>query len=331
VSTSGIKIDLEPRQKGILRVDLPSEWRNLDILRIRINDLYGRHINTFTWPVQYPDLIAGSLIKSLSNTRPVSDEKENTLIITAGPLVYTLNKNNGALQRVEKNGKVVPLSSRPDFVNGKKPVREVTCNYLGNDLLIETQWDNGDWFKWIIRGDGLLDFETAYEPSNSSLFSGISFNFPETKIKGMKWLGNGPYRVYKNRMKGTEYGFWEKSYNNTVTGESEFIYPEFKGYYSNIYWVKIFGKETPDFTIYIHNKDIFLKMLTPAAPKIPAKTIIEYPEGDISFLHGINAIGTKFSEPALSGPQSLPTPFDPVKITGRKLNMKLTFDFRDKK
>jgi len=36
----------------------------------------------------------------------------------------------------------------------------------------------------------------------------------------MKWLGDDPYRVYKNRMKGVDFGVWEKAYNNTNTGKS---------------------------------------------------------------------------------------------------------------
>ncbi len=54
---------------------------------------------------------------------------------------------------------------------------------------------------------------------------GITFQYPEEKITGMKWLGRGPYRVWKNRLKGMQFGVWEKAYNNTVTGES-WNYPE---------------------------------------------------------------------------------------------------------
>jgi glucose uptake protein GlcU len=68
-------------------------------------------------------------------------------------------------------------------------------------------------------------------------------------------------------------------------------------------------------------------MLTPADPVAPAKTKIEYPKGDISFLHSINAIGTKFTDPVSSGPQSVSSAFMASRIHGEKLKMKLTFDF----
>lgn len=90
-------------------------------------------------------------------------------------------------------------------------------------------------------------------------------------------------------MKAVEFGLWEKAFNNTITGESGYEYPEFKGFHSEVYWTTISGKDSPDFKVFIHSKDIFLRMLTPLDPIVPAKTKIEYPKGDISFLHGINA------------------------------------------
>ena len=158
-------------------------------------------------------------------------------------------------------------------------------------------------------------------------WAGVTFSFPEKNITGMRWLGNSPYRVYKNRMKGVQFGLWEKVYNNTITGESGFEYPEFKGYHSEVYWAKVKGTDGLGFNVAIESKDLFLRMLTPADPVAPAKTKIEYPKGDISFLHSINAIGTKFTDPVSLGPQSVSSAFMASRIHGEKLKMKLTFDF----
>jgi hypothetical protein len=69
-------------------------------------------------------------------------------------------------------------------------------------------------------------------------YAGINFSYPEEKVTGMKWLGRGPYRVWKNRLKGVPFGLYHKAYNNTVTGESWDI-PEFKGYHSDFYWRRL--------------------------------------------------------------------------------------------
>jgi len=85
-------------------------------------------------------------------------------------------------------------------------------------------------------------------------------------------MGNGPFRVWKNRMKGNQFGVWQKEYNTTETGEIPFLYPEFKGYHSNMYWCKFIGKEKA-FTVVTENEDIFFRLFTPAFNKILTKII----------------------------------------------------------
>ena len=323
-----LKIDLAPGQKGSLNVKLPSDWKSMDVIRIKITDFYGRHLNTRSWPVKSPGEKVKEFMTGSSNQKPAVQENGNLLIVKAGTLNFTFNKDDGTIQQIRQGEKLIPLSNGPLFVSKDKKVKQITNRFDGNDLVIETIYDNQDKINWVVNGDGVLDIEVSYEPGNNSLFAGITFSYPEENVAGMKWLGDGPYRVYKNRMKGTEFGVWEKAYNNTITGESGYVYPEFKGYHSDVYWVKIIGKNVPDFKVYIHNKDIFLRIFTPLEPKAPAKAKMEYPKGDISFLHSINAIGTKFTDAAASGPQSIPAQFSAAKIHGGKLNMKLTFDFR---
>jgi len=322
-----LKIDLAPGQKGSLNLKLPPNWQSMDVLRIQMVDLYGRHLNTWSWPVKSPEVKVRELVNESSDQKPSVQENDKDLIVTAGNLSFLFSKVDGTIQQIKQGNKLIPLSNGPLFVSKEKKITKVSNRFDGNDLVIETLYDNQDLVKWIVKGNGLVDLEVSYEPGNNSLFAGITFSYPEKNVAGMKWLGDGPYRVYKNRMKGTQFGVWEKAYNNTITGDSGYVYPEFKGYHSEVYWAKIAGKGVPDFKVYIQSKDIFLRMLTPAEPKEPAKTKMEYPKGDISFLHSINAIGTKFTDPEASGPQSFPARFSASRIHGGKLLMKLTFDF----
>jgi hypothetical protein len=323
-----LKIDLSPGQKGTLNLKLPALWQSMDVLRIQLIDLYGRHLNSWSWPLKSPEAKASEFVNKPSDQKPTVQENGNDLIVKAGNLSYVFNKTDGTIQQIKKGDRLIPLSNGPLFVSRDQKVTKVSNRFESNDLVIETLFDNQDMVKWIVKGDGIVDLQVSYEPGNNSLFAGITFSYPEANVAGMKWLGDGPYRVYKNRMKGTQFGVWEKAYNNTITGDSIYIYPEFKGYHSGVYWAKIIGENVPDFKVFVHSKDIFLRMLTPLQPKSPAKTKMEYPKGDISFLHSINAIGTKFTDAPSSGPQSFPAQFNASKIHGGKLLMKLTFDFR---
>lgn len=322
------KINLAPGHKGMIQLDLPEDWQRFDALRIKVTDHYGRLLNIWSWPVKYPEVKVKELLSETLGERPSIEENENELIVTVDKLNLVFNKKDGTIQQIKKEDRLIPLLNGPTFVSGKRQIVQTTYHFEGNSVIIKTLFDNEDTFKWTVQGNGLVDLEVAYEPVNNCLFAGVTFDYPEESVAGMQWLGDGPYRVYKNRMKGVYFGLWKKDYNNSITGESGFQYPEFKGYHSGVYWVRIIGKDSPDFMTYIHSKDIFLRMLTPVAPKAPGNTIIEYPQGDISFLHGINAIGTKFTEASFSGPQSSPYRFISDRIYGDKLKMKMTFDFR---
>ena len=322
-----LKISLEPGQKGILKVPLPSNWQQKDALRITATDRYGRHMNTWSWPVKTPEIKANELILTGCSEAPTLQEDGDLFNIKAGSLRIIIRKSDGFLISVEKEEKVIPLSNGPFIVGGRRELKEVKHEKDGTNINIIATFNNNDSFTWTIGNDGQLALDVSYAPEGRSMFAGISFNFPEEEISGMKWLGNGPYRVYKNRMKGVNFGLWEKAYNNTITGESGFEYPEFKGYHSELYWVEVQTKNVPGFKVFVKSKDIFLRMLTPEKPKAPEKSDMTYPPGDLSFLHGINAIGTKFLDPGSRGPQSNTYQFQSPKIHGGKLNMSLIFQF----
>ena len=90
--------------------------------------------------------------------------------------------------------------------------------------------------------------------------------------------------------------------NDTVTGET-WQYPEFRGFFADLYWATIGTREQP-ITVVAETPGLFLRMLTPTEPKDPRNTKLEFPAGDISFMHGIPPIGTKFQKADVYGPES---------------------------
>ncbi|NJO69477.1 MAG: hypothetical protein HC830_09540 [Bacteroidetes bacterium] len=65
---------------------------------------------------------------------------------------------------------------------------------------------------WTLNKSGLLKLEASpiRKEMNNIDFIGISFNYPEKNVQSVKWMGRGPYRVWKNRLKGSNFGVWEK-------------------------------------------------------------------------------------------------------------------------
>jgi hypothetical protein len=74
--------------------------------------------------------------------------------------------------------------------------------------------------------------------------------------------------------------------------------------------VQINTKELP-ITVISATDDLFLHLFTPGAAKYSTRSTgvrgevnPPFPEGNISFLHGISPIGTKFTRADAEGPQS---------------------------
>jgi hypothetical protein len=144
-----------------------------------------------------------------------------------------------------------------------------------------------------------------YQQGEERELMGVTFDYPEGKVVGMQLLAHGPYRVWKNRLKGVGFDSWPKKYNNGITGE-RWEYPEFKGYYANFYGARMQSREDP-FTILCGSENLFLHMLNPATPQHASRTqsVAPFPaSAGISFLHGIPDIGTQNQKPEDLGPQS---------------------------
>ena len=128
---------------------------------------------------------------------------------------------------------------------------------------------------------------------------GVTFDLPEDSIKGVRWLGNGPFRVWKNRTRGVEPGLWEKDYNDTRTGQT-FGYPEFKGYHSGLYAADIITT-SGTLRIVSDTDDLFLHLLNPALQGND-NVAGRYPDGNVSILNAISPIGNKFCGADTMGP-----------------------------
>lgn len=152
----------------------------------------------------------------------------------------------------------------------------------------------------------LFDERTAALTDESKWQVGISMRYPEAEVDSVRWLGDGPFRVWRNRLKGTQFGTWSLAYNNTITGQYNTYtapqYPEFKGYRSNMRWLEIYHQGQRRFKATSLTEALYFRLFTPeeAVDETPGemggmdegkkrqeRTMVKFPEGDISFLLSI--------------------------------------------
>jgi hypothetical protein len=151
-----------------------------------------------------------------------------------------------------------------------------------------------------------LRCDFTYTAEGTNVFIGVVFDYPENLVKSKRWLGDGPYRVWKNRLPGATLGVWQNDYNNTITGWRDWIYPEFKGVFADVRWLQL---QTSEGQITVVPENVpFVQVLTPEFPPVKdaGKTIPPLPDCGLGFLHAIPAIGSKFKVATDLGPQSQP-------------------------
>ncbi|MBC7721401.1 MAG: glycoside hydrolase family 2, partial [Pedobacter sp.] len=326
-----------PNAKGSLQLALPTNWKEYDALFVTAKGIDGKDIFTWSFPISKPRELVPK--KGISNIYNVSislanDNTDSLRLVSVGNTIYKFNKTNGLLASVQVNHTNIPFNHGPILCEGtaeadsvifkqNNKVVTVTCYYKKKSLINS--------LVWTVDEFGFLKMDIHYFPA--AYFTnmvGVNFSFPEKEIKAVEWMGNGPCRVWKNRMKGNQFGIWYKDYNNTETAES-WDYPEFKGYHSNMYWCK-FITNNGSFKVYTDTEDLFFRLFTPAWKTDQWHNYEPiFPSGDISFMQGISSIGSKTQRSETTGPMGQKNIFyDYEKDPSRALKMVLYFDFSSK-
>lgn len=339
---------LSPGETGKARFSLPASFVEGDVLKLEAFDRDGHRICDWSFPIwlanPYFQRHLAQVSTGLSGNTVSARNNGKEIVLKSEKVSVTFDAATGMILRVLSGNTEIPLTNGPVAV-GMKMLYQPASSYVRQDseeAVFCARYKGGaDSIVWRLTSQGLLymdavllnrasgggGFDDAF--MDTEVYNlGLTFSYPERICKGMKWLGRGPYRVWKNRIPGTNYGIWHKDYNNTVTGESydNLVYPEFKGYHANMYWAT-FESDTAPFTVYSRTDGIFYRVFTPEEPKGSAKrTMPEFPEGDISFLLDIPAI-CSFKPIEQQGPNSQPGNIR-IKKGDEGLRLNLMFDFR---
>jgi hypothetical protein len=300
--------NIAPGAKGSLTLDLPADWSDYDALRLSVKDPHGREVYTWSWPLDSTAEIHERVTRVGRAAFPdiTTAVSHSTIIVRNDAGGFRFNLDNGRLTGVTIGGSGISLGNGPRPVSGSWNVNNVTHGFDGGDYLITVNDGTAaDGFQWRIQPNGWVRLRYWYTITGEQPLLGVTFDYPETNVAAMRWLGQGPFRVWKNRLAGQELGVHYKTANNTATGK-EWIYPEFRGYHGRVQWVSV---ETTEhrMTLATPTPGLFLRMLTPpsASENRPGVNPV-FPPGNLSLLHAINAIGHKFALPdaQTTGPSS---------------------------
>lgn len=300
--------DIKPQHKGVLQLNLPTSWKQADALSVRAVGPHGREIDKWTWPIKKQPYWVNKTVRDTSKTTSHVKQTDKTYVLASGAVTVSINKKNGYITGIHKNGKSYSLTDGPYIVGDSSSLKTISAN--GNE--IKANFSSDDYKVTYSLTEGWLKISYSFRPRGKYPYFGISFHYPEKKVQGIKWLGDGPDRVWKNRLAGMKYGLWNKKYRDNppeTIHDYQWQYPKFNGYYANLNWA-VLNTSEGDITMMAEHPGIYLGLFRPVTPPNPKNAVAVYPNGDLSFLNAISPIGTKFHKPAALGPEGQPNIFE---------------------
>lgn len=303
-----------------------------DALFLTVIDKYGHELWRWTFPIDKLNRETEQF--SASSGRASYTETEKGITVKANGRTFVFSKKDGQLKDVSVNNRKISFANGPRFIGARRADRSLDQFYNhddekakakdrtyseftdaavftkldvkeeGGNLILTANYKLGnlDKAQWTIHPDGMATLDYTYNFSGVVDLMGICFDYPEEQVLSKRWLGAGPYRVWQNRIHGTQYDIWENDYNDPIPGET-FTYPEFKGYFGSVSWMSIRTKEG---TISLTNEtpDSYIGVYQPRDGR--DRLLYTLPESGISVLNVIPPVRNKVNSTDLCGPSSQP-------------------------
>ena len=314
--------DLAPGERSFAQIPVSANFRKGDILKLQAYD--ANHQVICSW------------------SAPIHRAEEQLLTATANERkdLQVSFSEQGLLTSIRVNGKEINLHDGPLPVGMLADCYKKEQRTGINGEKITTFWYRGgiDSIQWTETTDGrllmdavLLNDERGHGYKGSFLTAeggwqiGLTFDYPEQifteattdEARSVTWLGRGPYRVWRNRLKGQQFGLWQKAYNNTLTGRygsaTPPVYPEFKGYHADVRWMQF-----PDFKVTSLTEALYVRLYAP-------EDATDQTAHDLSFLLSIPPMQS-YKPLEQLGPHAQPDVIR-IKQGDEGFHLRLLFDF----
>ena len=278
-----------------------------DAAAITVNDPLGRELYTWVFPLRPAGYVRDQIVKPAEG-KVIAKDDADTLSLSAASTTVKFSKSTGQLASLSAGDKALPLTNGPRPTTRPGKLTALTHRDDPAGHIVEAAFD-GDFdlkTKWTLLPSGWLRLDYSYAAQGKFDYLGITFDFPEAQMKSQTWLGHGPYRVWQNRLDGPTLGLWTTDYNQTLTGHSLWKYPEFRGYFADVRWLKL-ASPIGSLVVVIDDPSLYWRIGTDVTPaSLWMKAVEPFPPGDVSILHAIPAIGNKFHAAKDVGPLSQP-------------------------
>lgn len=318
--------DIAADSKG--SINIPAAPKEADALSVKATDQYGEELYTWVFKLKDSEKLN---ISAAKGSKPVM----NGYTVKAGNVTYTFSKTDGTLSNVTTSKGDFNFNGGPKFFAYRRADRSFDQFYNHDDpeaekkkttytaykdqgtfaglsskdgrndtLIVTADYKLGSLVKaeWHIAPDGGARLVYTYNFNGVVDLMGVMFDLPESDVQSKQWLGHGPYRVWQNRLHGPQLGIWSNDYNDPIPGES-FTYPEFKGYFAGVQWMRLKTK-TGTITLQPGTDKDYIGIYQPRDGR--DQLLYTLPETGISIMQVIPAVRNKVNTTDLNGPSAQP-------------------------
>lgn len=309
-----------------------------DALFLTAIDGNGQELWRWSFPVNRQHdtkgVTASNASSNSASKRVTFEETKDVVAVKANNRTFVFSKNNGQLQNVTVGAQTISFGNGPRVIAARRADRSLDQFYnhddekaqdknrtytefedagvfagldvqqKESDLVVTANYRLGnlDRAQWTITPAGTAILDYTYNFSGVVDLMGVCFDYPEDKVLSKRWLGAGPYRVWQNRLHGTQFDIWANEYNDPIPGET-FTYPEFKGYFAQVQWMNL---RTQEGAVSLTNEtpETYVGVYQPRDGR--DRLLYTLPESGISILHVIPAVRNKVNATDLCGPSSQP-------------------------
>jgi hypothetical protein len=292
---------IPPGKKGVLKISAAAASPNADALALRVDDPRGRELRTWVWPLKSTG--AARLADDSSEQHAVPYETNGTIVVQTGDLTVTFSRQTGRLTGVRRGPQSFSLTNGPRPAVGSATLREIHFDDDGPDAIVAAQFDGHLKFVlWRVFNNGWVKCRCTYAATGTNPFSGVLFDYPKQWVRHQRWVGDGPFRVWKNRRDGVTLGCWENNISPLPAAGRDGIHPKFNGFFSNVDWLQL---DTEEGTITIVPENVsFVQVLTPEfpSPELAGQAGTPVPQCGLGFLDAIPSLNSKFPTSRFSNP-----------------------------
>jgi hypothetical protein len=306
--------DIEPGAVGELVIDLATDWQKRDVLLVTAIGPDGGELFTWSQPIRGPQAYREVRFEA-GKGKVSATEQDGILTLATGPVAARFDLANGRLVSLRRGGHLSALTNGPRWVPELEAAAEIQVSHEAVDAghVVHAR-QGGNSFRWMLHPSGWLELEWQMDAAGSFDHAGITFDHPESETLGKHWIGRGPHRVWRNRMQGPAFGAFSGFFNDPIPGRT-WAEPEFKGCFADMHRLDLVTRGG-SLEFLTDTCNLFARIHTPQPGHEPKRARAAFPEGVLSFLHIIPAIGTKFRSMDQLGPQSSPPEIQSI-LSGR--------------